>query len=213
MKYFRLLKIKGNHCHLRKYFDTLNGETDGKEISLHETDYVKDLEERPEYFIGITTSEFKKLNDNTYAFFETIYTNEKFLSSFKSFLRASSKDVKAKEFENVPDRYRGWYKTPFTLISVDATEVGAILHEHGKLPKLIGHKEIFHGVDFNSSSTLRIVEAKTVEERLKEIEKEHSSHFSATIVQAFQSDKIALKVKTKALEIKQGGFHFATTEN
>ena len=214
-KEWSLLDTKSKqHCCLREYFERLDGEFKTKEIDLRgfvESEVV-DIEKRPQFTPILSVSKSKQLGEKEYYMFsENIYTNNPFLRRFEGFLRANAEEIEAEKFDYTPENYRkDWYKTPFTLIPVDGHEFGAVLHEPKEKPKLIFHKEIIYGVDFEGKPTLRMVKAKTIDQKLKEIEKE--SNFSAMILYIGKNFSKNFEEKTDALEVKHGNVHFAITK-
>jgi len=170
MKGFRLLGTKSKeYCLLREYFETSykgSIEKTIRDLNIISERKIDDLEKRPEFTPHIHVLNARQLSEKEcYVLSERIYTNDPFLKGFKSFLRASAEEVEAEGFEDVPKGYEAWYKTPYTLVPVDIQEGGVVLHEPGKIPKLLNYKRKFQGVDYERKSTLRMVKAKTIEER------------------------------------------------
>jgi hypothetical protein len=209
---FRLLDTKQKlYCCLREYFDGLTGVWKEKIIDPQEVveKDIVNIEKRPEFTPVIYIQKSKQLSESEYRVFsEKIYTNNPFIRNFKSFLRASSKEVKAEGFEETPEKYKDWYGTSLPLVPVNVREIGAIMKEHGELPKMIAHKEIITGIDFEDSLTLRMVKSQIIEERLKEIEGE--SNFSAEIVYLDSKIKgdFEDQIEIEAIEDKKGGSHY-----
>ena len=215
MKGFRLLDTKSKeYCFLREYFETLDKgsiEKTIRDLNIISDRKIDDLEKLPEFTPYLDVFNVRQLDEKEcYVLNERIYTNDPFLKRFRSFLRASAEEVEAEGFEDVPKGYEAWYKTPYTLVPVDIQEAGVVLHEPGKIPKLLNHKRVFRGVDYERRSTLRMVKAKTIEERLKEIEK--VSDFSAMIVYTGPDYEKKFEEELEAFEVKQGKIHFAVTK-
>jgi hypothetical protein len=214
---FKLLDTKSKqYCCLREYFETLEGELKMNSIDPERIMEVKivDLEKRPEFTPSIKVFKMKQLGEKRYqTFSENIYTYNAFLTYFKNFLRASAEEVEAEGFDKTPKKYvKGYYETPFALIPIDTREVGVVLRQPGELPKLLKHQEIFCGVDYSRKATLKLVKAETVDEKLKEIEKD--ANFSAAILNIdtssirngrFENEKL------EAIEVKTPGLHYAVT--
>jgi hypothetical protein len=195
-------------CVLRDYFETLKGEVASKEVALTTMEYVVEPERRPEFTSYITVQKFKKLEDDARYFFnESIQTNDPFLGNFKNFLRASASDVTPKGFEDVPDIFKRWYKTPFTFVPVDLDAAMAVVKVPGeKLPTLL-YEESFRGVDFSGKTVLRMIKSDTLDEKLKEMEK-NALRFSAMIT---HHPKDVVDGSLESIEVKHGFAHYALT--
>jgi hypothetical protein len=196
-------------CVLRDYFEKLEGNITNKEINLTTTEGVVGIEHRPDFAAYINIQKFKELDEGCSFFFnESIETNEPFIVNFKSFLKASSRDVKSSGFEGVPETFKKWYKTPFTMIPVDVSAKMVTLRVPGdKLSTMLSYEEKIKGVDYDRSSTLRMVKAKTLEEKLTEIEKK-AIRLSAMIT---YHPKDVVKGSIEAMEVKHGFAHYALT--
>ena len=165
---------------LRKEFESFDGQLKLRDISLNKvTDEIADLENRPEYTPNIHILQIRELDEYwSYVFSEKIYTNNAFLDNFERFIRENMVGIPAEDFDNVPKGYLHFFKTPYSLITcdIDRTEV-SVTYPNGDY-KSIAHDK-FRGVDFNSPCTLRMLEPKTLYDKLEDIEK--GSVFAITI--------------------------------
>ena len=204
---FRILDTKSkNYCILRNYFDSVYKDSK-KVLSLNEITEVPDKEQRPEY-TSIIRVRKSNSTDKKSCFFmgESIYTNEDFLGRFKNFLRASSEEIEAENYEYVPKEYiKDWYKiSSLTLIPTEEHHIGSVLREPGKLPKL-SIDFVVEKLDPERNCTLKMIKAKTMDEKLKEIEEK--SNFSA-FIGYFKNSRDYLK----SIEVKHGLIHFANSK-
>lgn len=166
---------------LREDFELVDGRLTTRCVDIQQvTSAIVDLQERPSWCPSISIFQIKHTipeSESVWVCSEIIFTNNVFLAEFERFLRENMVEVPAKGFEDVPDEYLHYFKTPFALIPVDITKTNNIISPEGGNTYLGGTRKPincqykFEGVDFKSSATLRMIHPGILYNKLAEIEK------------------------------------------
>lgn len=155
-----------------------------RDISIERVTFeIVDLQERPAWCPHITIFQIKEIDPESklaWTYNEVVFTSNVFLDGFEKFLRENMIATPAKGFEDTPDEYLHYFKTPFSLVPVDIerTSVNVSYPGNGNEPKGVSQDK-FKGVDFKSSCTLKMIDPEILYNKLAEIEK--AGNFSAVI--------------------------------
>ncbi len=190
--------------YLRQEFESFEGKLVMRDVNIERvTSEIVDLQERPAWCPHIMIFQIKEIDPESklaWMYSEIIFTSNVFLDGFEKFLRENIIAVPAKGFEDTPDEYLHYFKTPFSLVPVDIerTSVSVSYPGNGKEPKEISQNK-FKGVDFKSSCTLRMINPEVLYNRLGEIER--AGNFSVVIKKLVAGLNVE---SVEAFEYRQG---------
>ena len=170
-----------NSSQLRQDFESFDGKLVMRDVNIERvTSDIVDLQERPTWCPYIMIFQIKEIDHESelvWVYSEIIFTSNVFVDGFEKFLRENMGTVPAKGFEDTPDEYLHYFNTPFALVPVDIEGMNNIVSRSGGTTYLggtsreIDHQDKFKGVDFKSSSTLRMISPEVLYNKLAEIEK------------------------------------------
>ena len=190
---------------LRQEFESFEGKLVMRDVSIERvTSKIVDLQERPSWCPHIMIFQIKEIDPELKLFWmysEILFTSNVFVDGFEKFLREDMIAAPAKGFEDTPDEYLHYFKTPFSLVPVDIerTSVNVSYPGNGNEPKEIISQDKFKGVDFRSSCTLKMINPEILFNKLTEIEK--AGNFSVVIKKVCGGTKVE---SVEAFEYRRG---------